>query len=261
MATDKISPASSPMDTIKMKKNLWILPMVAILVVFAGVIFVLIPQVKAINADRGTLKTETERLQRLVEKRQKLEQISEAELDSQLNIVTRALPDEKPINQALGLLMQTTVANEVKMAEYTMDPGEIASGPANPAQPEKEIKPGAMAALLVETQWIAAYNQIQNLIKTVESATVPFVRLTNLSMSIVPDQNDPNQTQTENDVALEMEYAPVPTTLGKPSDPLPEISASQLQLIEQLAQRQAVELDASTIPEGIEENKPNIFQY
>lgn len=260
-ATNTAKPINDQLNALSKKRQLWILPVLVVIVVVGATVLVLVPQMRAINTGRQDLEVQEEQLNRLVEKRQQLESLSEAELDSQLLVVMRVLPNEKPVSQALGLLMNTTKSNEVNLNGYAMDPGEVASGGAKAEVKEDKDQPGVLASLLIETELTGIYGAMTSFLRIVEEEIAPLSRALRLTLSINEEKQERSEKEVDVSLEMEMAYATPPETIGKPSDPLPKITNTQKALLDLLAQRQSAELETGLVPIGIEEAKPNIFTY
>ena len=248
---------------VKSRRSSWLFPVITVVVIVVSAVLVLIPQIKAIKAGREELAVLNDQLTRLTAKHQFLAGLSEAELDSQLLTVSQALPNDKPISRVLGILGQRTTQNEVTLKGYSLNPGVVASGPAEraPVKTENTDLPGKLAQVPVEFDATGNFEQLVAMLTSFET-TSPLSRVTALSLSGFENEK-PQTLPTGLTAKLSMEvlYSPPPATIGKTSDPLPVMTAKQKEILQTLIAFRSAELEANPMPLGVDQMKANPFTY
>ena len=242
------------------KKGAWWFPVLAGVFMVVSAVTVLLPKIQAIIAARKDLEAKEQQLQRLVTKRQFLEGLNEAELAQQLILTNRVLPSEKPVYQAMGMLIKRAEMAQVTLNSYALTPGLVASTAADKAD-KNEAKAGELASLPVEFSANGGFEAVYSML-TVLDMTTPLSRITSLGLTGFGEIGTMvDSPQVEAKLTAEVYYAPPPATLGKPSEALAMMTNKEQETLMTIQAFESAGFDEVVTPAGFDEQKGNVFKF
>ncbi len=239
------------LKTLMQNRMLWLFPLVVVGVIVISFMLVLLPQLNSLIESREVLKTDEERLERLTQKRTQLESLSETQLGAYYDEATRALPNEKPVALTLMALAGIAEAADVRLMEYDFSPGSLATESAKVETADSGV--GVMPVSFVVE---GSYDALVAMMRLYET-TLPLMQLE--SAEITPLGND--STDLEATLLVKVYYAPPPTTLGKPSDPISDLTPAELDYLQRLSVYTLYTTDVTT--ETLLDQAPdeNVFAF
>ena len=217
-------------------------PLIALLVIVTSLLAVLVPQLRGISEGREKLKEDKEVLAKMVAKRQLVEELDEQELNQTLIVLNRILPNDKPVFQAVGMMVNQASKASVGLSTYSLEPGMV--GEATAAATGKEDKatmemPGKLNNLPLEFSVEGSFENIYSLLTNWE-LTAPLSKVNSLDMTGFSEAVEASDYRdlVSAKLGATIYYAPPPATMGKLTDELPEISQAKWKLVEELKKYQ-----------------------
>jgi hypothetical protein len=188
-----------------------------------------------------------------------MEGLSVANLDNQLAIAGRVLPNDKPVFQAVGILMKRTEYAGVTLLDYSLIPGTVASEGAKKV-PEEEL-PGQLSNVPVNFSVQGPFDKVYGMLTALD-VTAPLSRVTSLKISgFSPDISQAATAVVGAQLGASVYYAAPPKDIGKASDPLRELTAQELATLLKIETFEAAGFDITPAPPGFDESKPNVFTF
>lgn len=204
----------------------------------------LIPKINTTLATREKFESEKPKLERLKRKLTEVENISFTPEFKDTKIVEEALPSKKPLLEFLTSLNTISVANNVKIESFGLNPGLIASSSATgngqgAANTKAKSANGNNAEsgtdiLMSEMVLIGKFANIQKFLIDIEKIS-PFTKINTLS--IAPK----NRSQDfDNDVEIQAflstkTYFFTQSVKATVEAPLPKITEKELDVLQELA--------------------------
>jgi len=246
------------MEDIKTNWRLWIVPLITGLVIVFSFVLFWVPQVREIVEGRKELQQQEERLERLEVKRRILSSLSEAEINSQLLTVGKALPVEKPVYAALMSLTSQLEEVELEMVSYGLDPGEL-------KQDEKADEDEyGLTGVPIEIRVAGKMSGVEQLFDSLRE-TVPLMRVEAVSLENQTEEElgvvEETEVEVEGEYVIKAYYSLPLDSIGKMSDPLEEMTPADLAVIQQAEKFAEYEEEELEVPIGINEMHEDLFSF
>jgi hypothetical protein len=274
----KAADINSQWEMIKSQRSTWLFPMFTALIIVVTVGLVLAPQITQILEMREEIRTEAERLERLVQKRTFLEQLPEAEIEEQVLLATRALPNGKPIYEVIEAFGSELNELGVTLKSYEIAPGQISSE-SGEVTGSTENQPGMLSALVLSFQATGSRESLLQLLTRINLLS-PLTGLRQLeleddalallplfefedgfgmieNMGVKLDEDD--EVQIGGD--LVMYYALPPLMAGKVSDQLPRKGVMDEAVVSRVRALEAYRKQMVEVPMDIDNNRENLFNF
>lgn len=209
-------------------------------------IFFLKPKVQDIILINSTLKSSREKLEKLNQKINFLQKIDSHSLNEKNSLLTEALPVSKNIPYFLGSIESIASENKVRLTLIRVNPGEI-STPSAASNKDPLVKTFKDSYQLeVTTQ-----GTIKNLIKFLErlNSSSPIVTIEQASLSF-DEKKDSESNLANLQVNLFAYFYPEIKSIGKISDPLPQITETENQIYEKLTKFSTYTISVDFVPTG-----------
>ena len=219
----------------------------AALVSFGLFFFAVVDQVRTTIELYGELQSEGPKLERLKKKVAELEQITFTPEFAQAAIVDNALPSRKPLLELLTSLNTIAVANNVRVEDFSLSPGLVASNAAETVLANKSSGSNATTDVLESSiSVLGTYADVSKFLIDVEKI-VPFTTIYTMQLESRAVGDDFNQEETDMLARLKLKShfftqavsaaveAPLPVLSTKEQNVLAELSKfSNFDLPEQL---------------------------
>lgn len=230
----------SPEATQKIQhffKN-WLVPLVVGAVIFISMFVIAIPTIRQASQLRQDLHSEQDKLAIVTTKLARLNDMNEAELDSQLFEAELALPSKKPVFETLTSLSNQASESGIILGDYDFSPGQVATeSAAEPSGQNENVsldKPGVLANMPLSLSLSGSSEGITKFLGVL-SQSAPLIDVVKLSLA-TGTSSEEFQTQESELIApgasanieISVLYALPPQDIGRISDPLPEITPDQL---------------------------------
>lgn len=238
----------------------WAFPALVLAGVVVSIFVVVMPQTRALSEQREEMKIEEERHARLVEKRSYLESLSERELEQQLRDVELALPSSKPVFTFLSSLVGLVDDVEgLDVNNYDFSPGKIASESAE-EQAGRE-KAGQISWLPIEIGFSGSLELILELVTRLEEIA-PLVDINGFELSGDLNEEEIAVDDDRNiEMTMNMYYSLAPDSLGKPSDPLAELTERDYEVLGVAQSLRTYEGIANQFGEEFDQEREDIFNF
>lgn len=246
---------SPTVQSVITQKQVFIFPLLSGLLLVGLVIFLVLPMLGSIMDSRKELKKEQDRLDKLVLKREQLEELSEEQLVQELMIVNRLLPSRKPIVEILGSMAGAASDSAISINNYEFSPGEVASDGAEAILSDK---PGLISSLAVTLGIEGKYSDILAYLRTLRQ-TAPILDYQTVKLD--GQLKDELVTEFSSDIELKVLFSAPPSTKGKITDPLPPMSNRKDEMIEKALAYKEFTILTTGAEAGVENKKPDPFSY
>lgn len=192
------------------KYKQFLLPMGVILACIVLFIFVIIPQFQNLLDNQKQAKIESEKLLVLKNNLNLLTNLNESQVDSQLKVVSRALPPEKDFGGILNAISYSANKAGVSLGDFQFQVGEITKPPLNVSSfPSLEIK----LAINGGTEGVLRF--LNELYKSVPLSEAISIKASN----------------TVSEITAIFYYKPFPPLTISESSPMSPISSQSLSII------------------------------
>lgn len=216
-------------------KSLW-LPFLLFAFVFLTSVLFLKPKIREVIAIQQKISQERKTLAQLTQKVALLEGLDQNELSTKTDKVLKILPTEKNVPFILQTLRLLSSQTNINLSKLTVSPGSLSTDSAqlNP--------PADLPVLTLDINLDGDKDKIKSFLSSLEF-TSPLMRVKTISFSQKGDSS------IALEMVLETYFLPLPQTLGKPEQPVPNIT-SQEQSAYQLLTQFKSPLTASELPVG-----------
>lgn len=194
-------------------------------------------------ATNKKMATEQQKITQLNIKAQQLEQLKLSPEFAQAETVNRVLPSHKPLLELLNNLNSVAGETSVSITEFEISPGEIASDSTQVAQQTTKKKQTDYDRLDLKLTIIGELGQIRRFMDLIERVS-PLTTITSLTVDRKVEGGQLSNT-TRADLALSTYYytKSIASTL---SSPLPEISAREREVFQDILSFTPSELESQT---------------
>lgn len=213
------------------------------------VFFAIIPQFKEFIDLRSELNKETPKLEKLQQKLVELENVQFTPEFAQAEIVEEALPSKKPLLELLTSLNTIAVASSVRIENFDLNPGLIASNTAELQDTTKQTSSAkdGVDTLDVSMDAVGTFENIQKFLIDLEKIS-PFTTINTLSLSSRSRGDEFNNEDADVQATLTTKSHFFTQTVSAAVEaPLPTLSDKELEVLSELSQ-----FSTSDLPEQIE---------
>ena len=203
-----------------------------------------VSQINGVFALNKKLTTEQQKLTQLNQKAQELEQLKFSPEFAQADVVNKVLPSHKPLLELLNNLNSVAAETSVSITEFEINPGEIATDSTQVTQQVTAKKQSTdYNQLDLKLTIIGELNQIRRFMDFIERVS-PLTTITSLTVDRKVEGGQLSGT-TRADLALSTYYytKSIASTL---SSPLPEISAQEREIFQEILSFTPAELESQT---------------
>lgn len=196
-----------------------------------------LPQISDVQKNRATLAVKEKDLANLAKKASELEKLDRQDLTAKFKTLDTTLPSQKNVFGALSSLYFAAGESEVNLKSFELAPGLISTPSASVSAVASDLSFLSFKAQIE--------GDIQNIKKFFEkiNTTNPLLAVTKVTST----SNDGKNYDAELELAIY--WQPLPSKLGKISDPLPIISSSEEKMIEKISQFPSNSFDLFSFPE------------
>lgn len=219
-------------------KNFFFLIPVAIGLLIITLAFKLsLPQISDLQNNRALLAVKEKDLAALAQKAGELERLDKQDLAAKFRTLDTTLPSQKNVFGALSSLYFAAGESSVNLKSFELAPGLISTPSASVSAAASDLSFLSFKAQIE--------GDIQNIKKFFEkiNTTNPLFAVTKMTSS----SNDGKTYDAELELAVY--WQPLPTVLGKISDPLPMMSSSEEKVLEKISQFPSNSFDLFSLPE------------
>jgi hypothetical protein len=213
-----------------------------------------------------------------VSKRAFLEELPEAEIEDQILLASRALPNGKPVYEVIEAFGSELDELGVTLKAYEIAPGEISSE-SGKMTGTTENQPGMLSALVLSFEAIGPRDAMVRLLTRINSLSpltgfrelelkddalelLPlfefensFGMIENLELAL----DDDDEVQMAGD--LVMYYALPPVLVGKVSDELPRKGVMDEAVVSRVRALEAYRKQTVEVPFDIDNNREDLFNF
>lgn len=213
------------------------------------IFFAIIPQFREFIALHSELNKETPKLEKLQQKLVELENVQFTPEFAQAEIVEDALPSKKPLLELLTSLNTIAVASSVRIENFDLNPGLIASNTAElqgNAKQDLKAKDG-VDTLDISMDAVGSFDNIQKFLIDLEKIS-PFTTINTLSLSSRSRGDDFGTQASDMQATLTTKSHFFTQSVSAAVEaPLPTLSNKEQEVLSELSQ-----FSTSDLPEQIE---------
>lgn len=206
------------------------------------VVFAIIPQFQETLSLNTELEREQPKLENLQRKLVELENIQFSPEFSQREIVEAALPSKKPLLELLTSLNTISVANNVSISEFSLNPGLIATTAAELQAASRQANAEGVDTLQVEMTVMGSFQNVGAFLIDLEKIS-PFTTITQLALASRNQGDD--FTEEARDIQAKIitdSYFFTQSVSAAVEAPLPTLTQREQQVLEELTQFSTVDL-------------------
>jgi Tfp pilus assembly protein PilO len=218
-----------------------LVPVIAVLVIVLFSVTVLKPTLAKTTALRKENQKNKQRLSQLADKLEKLQAIDEVEVDRRVDLVEGVFPSQKPILDLLTALEELAIANDVEFNGIELKPGKI-----------EETEKVGLQEFDIKFNVSGRFANIIAFVSQIEK-TAPLMRIDRLSLKI--EESSEEVTVIAVSFTVTIHYKPLPKTISGIEDPVPMLSAEEVDTLQELESFVVYPDIEPTAPTG----KDNIF--
>jgi len=189
-----------------------------------GLFFGLIPSLQKSIVLVKDLKTMNEDMSRIQKKVNLLSTLDQTVLEQYGEVVLTALPEDKSVSTLLSTADALAEKNNLSTSDLSIE-GIASLSTASGNQPVKPEGHTLSETISLQGELINLRNFLSDCMKVRR-----LMRVKSLSLSAVP-----KSTQMSAKLTLEFFYLALPSSIGKPSDPLDPFSQKELEILEKLS--------------------------
>jgi Tfp pilus assembly protein PilO len=230
------------------KYQIFIWPLVILLLIFISALVFVKPKVIQILALHKTYSQEKKKLASVTQKASFLESLDQVELASKSKKVLEVLPPEADVAQILLVLKSLAQENGLIFSKIVIDPGGLSTASAQ-TKSSKEGIPSLNLSVSVGGEEGNLYSFLQR----VEN-TLPVMKAGGVSLS------PKGGGFSEMDFSLQAFFSFLPASLGKIEDPISNLTPQEESIYRQIQELQPV-LAEGAFPEGLPVGKENLFSF
>lgn len=221
-------------------------------IVSIGLLFLaIIPQFKEFLSLKSEFDKEVPRLSKLKQKLVELENIQFTPEFAQSEVVNNALPSKKPLLELLSSLSSIAAASSVKIEDFDLNPGIIASDTAElQAYYAKELSKDGIDTLDVSMNAVGSFENIQVFLINLEKIS-PFTTINTLSLNSRVRGDDFNEQELDMIAKLTTKSHFFTQTVSAAIEaPLPILNSKEQDVLKELASFSSSDLPVQLEIEG-----------
>lgn len=257
------------------QRNTWMFPLLCALIVIVTVLLVLIPQMKQVFEVQALLDTKQAELEKLVVKQTFLEGLNESELDEQIALAGKVLPNKKPVDVVIDALATEFKDLGLQLKTYSVNPG----GVSTPSAVVADMQPGMMSSLTVSINAEGKRESFFQLLSRLKTLA-PLSSLGNVSVNLKPltaltamntvdsfgtvdslGIEGSDELNTAISAELSIYYAFPPEVIGKVTDELPPQIVGIGTTLEEIRNMSDYRSNSVEIPVELENQRGDIFNF
>lgn len=194
----------------------------ALILIVVLTLLVVKPQYQKLKAVRQNLAQEKVKLQKLEDKLEALEAIDEIKLQEKATLSLKALPARKDVFEAMEVIDRLAQETGVIIEKLSVNPGEIEEEEGGT---EAKIRKEELLAFKLEL--LGTQEQLQKFLESL-GEFIPLADTKRVTLGA-------SEGVSSSEFSLELYFSPLPKEIGRPEDPLPELSAEEEKILEKIA--------------------------
>lgn len=238
-------------DAIKVALGEYLIPIVAIVLVVIGAVFLIVPKTGQIQEARSKIKQQETKISQLSQKAAELSSLSEMELYESSSLLLTAVPAEKDFYETLVMSKQIVTENGVFIESFKFAPGEVST---------ESAKKATLSPLSFEINFNSSFESLKSMVENIEKM-LPLVTIDRIRFGSVEATESGSLADFSGKINLMSYFCPLPKSLGAAEKPLPKIGSQDRELIEKLKSYKNYEPLATEGEEVITVGKENPFPF
>ncbi|MFC1653223.1 hypothetical protein ACFL1M_00045 [Patescibacteria group bacterium] len=210
-------------------KQYWV-PIVSGLFILLSLFLVLIPSFSEISKTRFENKRIEKSLNDLNKKYSILDSLTESSLNGQVSLVEGALPSEKPVFNIINMIQAGAGTLGVVVDSFEFSPGSLATESAQlKNKSRKSSGVGDVEFINAEISVVGTFDQVLAFVDLIENS-LPVTEVDSVSVS----SGNIEFGELKSNLLLKVYYSLPPTSIGKVSSPISELTDEQGSVIEEI---------------------------
>lgn len=241
-----------------MKENLsfylkkFAFPLFIFSLVILSTIFLLLPKIGQIFVTEDKIKNQEAEIVKLTAKIADLRSLSEADLVSNSELLTAALPLDNDVFVFLAVVKKTLADCNLVLEDFDVSPGIISSESATPAS--------GIGVPLISMK-ISLSGTFENIKKFLEKTEkyLPIIKSGEIKIVSTPNSTSSAEFTNKSEMKLIVFYQPPRTKLTDFTAPLPKVSALGQKLIEELKTYERFTYEAAETTQPVFVGRESLF--
>lgn len=219
----------------------------ALVLTFVLTLFVVKPQYQKLKTVRQNLAQEKVKIEKLEDKVEALEAIDEIKLQEEATFALKALPAKKDVFEAMEVIDRLAQETGVIIDKLSVNPGVVSS---QEVAETEGIKEGHLAFKL---ELLGTQEQLRNFLKLL-GEFIPLADTKRVTLGA-------SEAVSSSEFSLELYFSPLPKEIGRPEDPLPELSAEEEKVLEKISELPYYVSEVVLTPVFIPSGRTNPFTF